>query len=277
MRVTGVFSPDGINVWWDMDGTAGHAKLGRSDPRQPTNLRGTVCTWDQFVEYARRQGPGTAVYRGQEDHRWRLATSFHRRGRSDMVRFMTEDVPALHRILSSRTRHFFDLSDSQEYGAFLHLVQHHGYPTPFLDWTFSPFVAAFFAFKNIPGDYSPNGPEERFVRIYSFDSVWRTDVAQYQLAPNHPPHVSFHEFHAIENPRMIPQQALSAITSVEDVEYYIEHMEKVRGKKYLFAMDIPASERSKAMIDLARMGITAGSMFPGLDGACEELKERFFQ
>jgi len=25
------------------------------------------------------------------------------------------------------------------------------------------------------------------------------------------------------------------------------------------------------------MGITAGSLFPGLDGACEELRERFFE
>jgi hypothetical protein len=31
------------------------------------------------------------------------------------------------------------------------------------------------------------------------------------------------------------------------------------------------------MRELSVMGITAGSLFPGLDGACEELKERFFR
>jgi hypothetical protein len=28
--------------------------------------------------------------------------------------------------------------------------------------------------------------------------------------------------------------------------------------------------------ELNRMGVTAGSLFPGLDGGCEELKARFF-
>ena len=30
------------------------------------------------------------------------------------------------------------------------------------------------------------------------------------------------------------------------------------------------------MKELALMGINAGSLFPGLDGACEQLKERYF-
>ena len=42
------------------------------------------------------------------------------------------------------------------------------------------------------------------------------------------------------------------------------------------AIDIPASERRTVMQDLALMGITEGSLFPGLDGACLQLKERFF-
>jgi hypothetical protein len=30
------------------------------------------------------------------------------------------------------------------------------------------------------------------------------------------------------------------------------------------------------MRELALMGITAGALFPGLDGSCEELRERLF-
>jgi hypothetical protein len=45
---------------------------------------------------------------------------------------------------------------------------------------------------------------------------------------------------------------------------------------YLKAIDIPWRERSKVMRELRYMGITAGAMFPGLDGICEELKELNF-
>src|ERR1700732_12080 len=36
-------------------------------------------------------------------------------------------------------------------------------------------------------------------------------------------------------------------------------------------------ERRNGVRDLRYMGITAGSFFPGLDGACEELKDRNFE
>lgn len=43
------------------------------------------------------------------------------------------------------------------------------------------------------------------------------------------------------------------------------------------AVDLPVGERKKVIRELGYMGITAGSLFPGLDGACEELKERNFE
>jgi hypothetical protein len=49
-----------------------------------------------------------------------------------------------------------------------------------------------------------------------------------------------------------------------------------RNKTYLRVIDLPVGERMLVMNELAYMGITAGSLFPGLDGACEELRERFF-
>jgi hypothetical protein len=45
---------------------------------------------------------------------------------------------------------------------------------------------------------------------------------------------------------------------------------------YLSAYDLPIIERNRVMSELSYMGITAGSLFPGLDGACEELRERNF-
>lgn len=84
------------------------------------------------------------------------------------------------------------------------------------------------------------------------------------------------EFLAIENERMIPQQAASTVTNVDDIESYIKSKDP-GDKKYLRAIDLPVRERAQVFRELNYMGITAGSLFPGLDGACEELKERFFE
>jgi len=75
---------------------------------------------------------------------------------------------------------------------------------------------------------------------------------------------------------MIPQQAASRVTNVDDIESYIQTKE-FDGKKYLWAIDLPVGDRKKVVRELAYMGITAGSLFPGLDGACEELAERNFE
>lgn len=84
------------------------------------------------------------------------------------------------------------------------------------------------------------------------------------------------EFIAIANPRIVPQQAVTTVTNLEDIEGYILEKEAETGMRFLEAIDIPANEREKAMRDLRFMGITAGSMFPSIDGVCEELRERNF-
>jgi len=90
------------------------------------------------------------------------------------------------------------------------------------------------------------------------------------------------EFPAIENERLVPQQAVTTVTNIDDIETYIQEKEAEKQKEtgeeycYLRAIDIPISERNEVMKELAFMGITAGSMFPGLDGTREELREMLF-
>ncbi len=87
------------------------------------------------------------------------------------------------------------------------------------------------------------------------------------------PHLSVMEFVAIDNPRLVPQQSVTTVTNLQDIEAYIISKEVETGARFLRAIDIPAKEREMAMRDLRFMGITAGSMFPGVEGVCEELLE----
>lgn len=206
-----------------------------------------------------------------------MRTSFHRAGRADLQTFINNDIQGLLKHLSARTKHVFNLDVPDENGAFFNLVQHHGYPTPLLDWTYSPFVAAFFAYRNISNSSAANTKPSNCVRIFMFDQAeWINDWEQILMVSTNVLHLSIGEFLAIENERMIPQQAASTVTNIDDVESYIRNKHPNK-KEYLWAIDIPVNERPQVVSELSSMGITAGSLFPGLDGACEELKERNFE
>lgn len=88
--------------------------------------------------------------------------------------------------------------------------------------------------------------------------------------------LSFLEFQTQNNPRAIPQQALSSVTSMDDVESYIAFCEKRFSRSFLEAFDVPTSDAPEALSDLRLMGITAGALFPGIDGACEEIRSLRF-
>ena len=230
-------------------------------------------TWNEYKAYVGNLKGSRLLFRGQNAP-WKLRTAFHRGERYDLNRFLLEDIPALHRNLSAKTSHVFNLDNAREYGAFLNLAQHHGYPTPLLDWTYSPYVAAFFAFRGIPKKHDKKG----HVRVYIFDHMqWLSHWQQVYRLDSTVLHLSILDFPAIENQRVVPQQAATTVTNIDDIEAHIKRTENIRkGAQYLSAIDIDVKERDEVMKELAYMGITAGSMFPGLDGACEELRERFF-
>jgi hypothetical protein len=262
---------------WETNlGAKGVAKLPRSRASEPSDLVPTEATWAEFKEYVLRLEGRRYIFRGQIE-RWRLRTSFHRSGRANLSRFRFEDLQTLHKHLSALTKHVFDLDVPNQNGAFLSLVQHHGYPTPLLDWTYSPYVAAFFAFRGVTKTAADSAPADARVRIHVFDQAeWKTDWTQIVMLDPATPHLSIGEFLAIENERMIPQQAAITVTNIDDIETYIREKESERRKTYLWAIDLPVRDREHVISELRYMGITAGALFPGLDGACEELRERYF-
>jgi hypothetical protein len=266
-------SNDKLKVSWTTNiGTSGEAELSKVDGSRPSELEPLgIITWDDFRKYVRTLPAYKFMFRGQGNNKWRLRTSFHRSKRADLLNWLQNDIAALHQHLSNLTPHFFNLTNPLEHAAFISLVQHHGYPTPLLDWTYSPFIAAWFAFKYPDQNAS-------HVRILIFDrQLWRADWNQVQKIVPARLHFSVLDAIALNNPRMIPQQALSTVTNSEDIEDYINRKANERpGRKYLHAIDLPVDHRNEVLAELSSMGITAGSMFPGLDGACNQLKDRLF-
>lgn len=253
-------------------GTKLESKIIKKTFTSESNLKYEIKSWEEYKHFVSNLLEKKYLYRGQQKP-WKLRTAYHRKGRYDLNRFLSEDIPKLHQHLSSRITHVFNLSNHVENGAFFSLVQHHGYPTPLLDWTYSPYVAAFFAFRNLPKE----NKGDNFVRILIFDQEkWKEHWMQLHILNTAAPHLSIIDFLAIENERLIPQQAVTTVTNIDDIELYIQEKETETDCKYLTGIDIPYSEREKVMKELSFMGITAGSMFPGLDGACEELREKLF-
>jgi hypothetical protein len=119
--------------------------------------------------------------------------------------------------------------------------------------------------------------ENKAVRIYKFNKkAWVQKYSQIEHLTPPFPHISIYEAIALENPRIMPQQAVTTATNIVDIETHLLDFSQKDGVEYISAIDIRASERDLAMADLRFMGITAASMFPGIDGICEELKEIFF-
>jgi len=262
-----------INFKWKSSiGTEGVGSIERSDPSERSKYPTTKMSWGQFKDYIlKKTNKRDYIFRGQKED-WKLRTSFHRTGRYNLFRYTRTDVNTLHRYFSANVKHFYRIEDAKEHGALLSLAQHHGFPTPLLDWTESPFIAAFFAFEDVLKDEI-----EDYVRIFLFDrKKWIETHIQASIIESVVPTISIFEFLPIENRRMIPQQAITIFTNIDDIEKFITINQERDKNRYLEIIELPRKERNMVMDELNYMGITAGALFPGLNGICKELRDKFF-
>lgn len=136
-------------------------------------------TWEEFEaklkELRKERGPHSSelLFRGQGNFGWKLLTTLDRSPvrRERSFQGYYESIYRAKPAIESYTGKCWDIPDPNEVGdltarvepfgrftaehdktwgqvfSYMAYLRHHGFPSPFLDWTLSPYIAAFFAFR----------------------------------------------------------------------------------------------------------------------------------
>lgn len=252
--------------WTGPNGTAGAIKFDL--PPHANRVNAQRCkSWGGFKEWAARmQREGAAWYRGHGCRSFALRTALHRAGRTRLERYCSEELVRFKEHAEALLGRRFNLGDTGDYATVLGLAQHHGLPTPLLDWTMSPYVAAFFAFADAVENRNSR-PRSTHVRVYALSRRLVSAIAPpIVTVPYVSPYVVALSIAPIHNPRLYAQQGTFLATNVVDLEGFICEADKENGRQDIFAVDLPISCAYEALKDLTFMGLTAATMFPGLDG-----------
>lgn len=257
--------------WNDGGDFVGEVELDRAEAgKSELEPLSDIKSWDDFRQWAVKQRPRHYIFRGQRQSS-KLMTTFHRTWRKDLNTWTKQDTRALFGAVADSLNYPLQIGNLDHNAALWSILQHHGYPTPMLDWSYSPFVAAFFAFQHAAG----TGEKPR---IYILDSVaWGRNYGRDALIVDEAPNqLVLIESMPVANPRHAPQQAVSTVTNMADVERFIQQREEADGQSYLSVCDFDPDCRDEVLSELEIMGITYGSLFPGLDGICRDMKDRLF-
>jgi hypothetical protein len=159
--------------------------------------------------------------------------------------------------------------DRPAYG-YMAYLRHHGFPSPLLDWSRSPYVAAYFAFANACKDSS--GRVSIFVLC---ERNFKVSGNQMDVVNIFGPYVKTHRRHVL-------QQSQYTVCLSFHNEWRFESYDSVfdkgpRQQAFCWKFTIPVTERSKVLALLDEYNLNAFSLFGSEEHLMETLATREFR
>jgi hypothetical protein len=202
---------------------------------------------------------GDYLFRGQSGDTWKLSSTFDRWYRGPLAQKARIADELLSRFINECELEDIPETVRHNKMLMLSLAQHHGLPTRLLDWTESPYVAAFFAFS---GNLRMRG---------GFNLIKEGPIAIWVLRTNQ--EIWHQEFGceivnvpAFGNERLKNQHGkfthLKAPYS--SLEEYVDQFEGQETALWKYV--IPIENVEIAMADLEAMGLSHSRIYPGIAG-----------
>jgi hypothetical protein len=261
--------------WTNAAGDRGFLSLKNDEKSRQVKADG-CSTWSEFKDWINesRRDFGAVQFRGQGNRDFRLRTTLHRAEMHRLERWCWETLAEFRTHAEAILDLRIDTNNRDDYSMLLGLAQHHGLPSPLLDWTLSPYIAAFFAFSDAI-ESAGTRPDATHVRVFALTQDFRARFSPPVVAiPYYRPYMCHLEVTARKNPRLYAQRGTFLVTNISDLEEHLARQEEIDGRKLLLAADIPVACASEALEDLHFMGLTPATLFPGLDGVCRLLRHR---
>jgi len=262
--------------------------------------RTNVETWEEFEDGLQRvreeyeQSPrslkSSLLFRGQEDSCWSLRTTLERNRErmlfKDYYRIIERIVPQIETLTGNEwpIPSYPDVEKAvKEYDAFsiklssgrcpgyayMAYLRHHGFPSPLMDWSRSPYVAAFFAFNKA---IEASGSR---VSIYILGQMsFRISGNRMPMLDRYGPYVKTHRRHVLQ------QSEYTLCTGFDD-EWRFEKYDAIfdtgpRQQGFCWKFTIPTAERTKVLRLLDGYNLNAFSLFESEDSLMETLAVRGF-